>query len=195
MVAAWTLAAQSAILEKMIERIDPFLTTWRWPALALAASLLMLAAAHAFEAFALLLPCPLCLRQREVYWAVVAMTGTALVLWQIRQNPRFILAFNIMLGLVFLTGAVVAAYHAGVEYKFWPAPSGCTANIIDMDAVDLSNLNSRQGAPSCMDDPWKGRYGLSMAGWNAVASLVLSAISFRAAGISLPKPRTLSAAE
>lgn len=179
----------------MFDRVDPFLKTWRWPALALIAAGAMLAAAHAFEAFALLLPCPLCLRQREVYWAVVAMTMTALVLWQIRQNPRFILAFNIMLGLVFLTGAVVAAYHAGVEYKFWPAPSGCTANLVDMDAIDLSNLNQRQGAPSCMDDPWKGQFGLSMAGWNSVLSFGLALISFRAAGISLPKPPRLSPAE
>ena len=179
----------------MLDRIDPFLKTWRWPALALAAAVFMLAAAHAFETFALLLPCPLCLRQREIYWAIVAMTMTALVLWQIRQNPRFILAFNIMLGLVFLTGAVVAAYHAGVEYGFWPVPSGCTTVQIDMDAIDLSNLNQRQGVPSCTDDPWKGQYGLSMAGWNAVFSLMLAAISFRAAGVSLPTPRTLSPAE
>ena len=179
----------------MLERIDPFLQTWRWPVTALAVSLAMLGAAHAFESFALLLPCPLCLRQREVYWAVVAMTMTALVLWQIRQNPRFILAFNIMLGLVFLTGAVVAAYHAGVEYKFWPAPSGCIANLVDMDAIDLTNLNARQGAPSCTDDPWKGRYGLSMAGWNALISLGLAAVSFRAAGISLPKQRMAIPAE
>lgn len=179
----------------MLERVDPFLRTWRWPVIAFAAAAFMLAAAHAFETFAFLLPCPLCLRQREIYWAVVAMTVTALILWQIRQNPRFILAFNIMLGLVFLTGAIIAAYHAGVEYKFWPAPSGCTANLVDMDTIDLTNLNQRQGAPSCTDDPWKGRYGLSMAGWNALISLGLSAISFRAAGISLPRPRTLSAAE
>ena len=171
----------------MLVRIDPFLQTWRWPVIALIAALGMLGAAHAFEAFAYLLPCPLCLRQREVYWAVVAMTVTARILWQIRQNPRFILAFNIMLGLVFLTGAVVAAYHAGVEYKFWPAPSGCTANLVNMDTIDLSNLNARQGAPSCTDDPWNGQYGLSMAGWNALVSLGLAAMSFRAAGISLPR--------
>lgn len=180
----------------MLARVDPFLTTWRWPALALIASLAMLGAAHAFETFALLLPCPLCLRQREVYWAVVAMTITALILWQVRQNPRFILAFNIMLGLVFLTGAVVAAYHAGVEYRFWPAPSGCVATeAFDMSGFDPSALNERQGAPSCMDDPWNGQYGLSMAGWNALASLGLAALSFRAAGVSLPKPRHYSLAE
>lgn len=182
--------------KRMFERIDPLLKTWRWPVLAMLASLAMLGAAHAFETFALLLPCPLCLRQREVYWAVVAMTVTALVLWQIRQNPRFILAFNIMLGLVFLTGAVVAAYHAGVEYKFWPAPSGCIATeAFNMDAFDPTNLNQAQGVPSCTDDPWGGRYGLSMAGWNALISLVFAAISFRAAGISLPRTRVLSPAE
>ena len=59
----------------MLAHLDPFLKTWRWPALALAAALFMLGAAHAFETFALLLPCPLCLRQREVYWAVVAISG------------------------------------------------------------------------------------------------------------------------
>lgn len=188
--------AQSSDYRVMFARIDPYLTTWRWPALALLASLAMLGAVHAFETFALLLPCPLCLRQREVYWAVVAMTVTALALWQVRQNPRFMLAINIMLGLVFLTGAVVAAYHAGVEYKFWPAPSGCAATeAFDMTAFDPSNLNQAQGVPSCTDDPWGGRYGLSMAGWNAVLSLVFSAISFRAAGVSLPRPRALSAAE
>ncbi|MEM1148590.1 MAG: disulfide bond formation protein B [Pseudomonadota bacterium] len=181
--------------KNMLDQFDAFLKTWRWPAIAMAISAFMLAAAHAFETFALLLPCPLCLRQREVYWAIVAMTATALVLWQIRQNPRFILAFNIMLGLVFLTGTVVAAYHAGVEYRFWPAPSGCGVIAIDLDAIDLSNLNRAQGVPSCTDDPWKGQYGLSMAGWNAVISLGLAAMSFRAAGISLPRTSALSPAE
>lgn len=179
----------------MLARIDPFLTTWRWPALALAAAASMLAAAHAFETFAYLAPCPLCLRQREVYWAIVAMTVTALVLWQIRQNSRFILAFNIMLGLVFLTGAVVAGYHAGVEYRFWPAPTGCLAQAFDMGDFDPLALNQPQAVASCLDDPWNGRYGLSMAGWNMLISLCLSAISFRAAGISLPRPRLLSPAE
>mgnify|MGYP000011727962 CR=1 FL=1 len=179
----------------MIAQIDPFLKTWRWPALALVAAAAMLAAAHAFETFANLAPCPLCLRQREVYWAIVAMTVTALALWQIRQNPRFIMAFNIMLGLVFLTGAVVAAYHAGVEYRFWPAPSGCLGEAFDMTSFDPSRLNEPQAVASCLDDPWKGQYGLSMAGWNALISLALATICFRAAGISLPKPRTLSPAE
>jgi len=179
----------------MLEKLDPFLKTWRWPAIALVLALSMLGAAHAFENFAYLAPCPLCLRQREVYWAIAAMTVTALLLWQIRQNPRFILAFNVMLGLVFLTGAIVAAYHAGVEYKFWPAPSGCIASeAIDIMAIDLGNIDERQKVASCDTAPGIMPL-LSMAGWNAVISLVFSAISFRAAGITFARQPKLSPAE
>ena len=169
----------------MVKSLDEFLKTWRWPALALLASLCMLGAAHAFERFALLAPCPLCLRQREVYWAVVAMATTALVLWRFRQNPRFMFAINIMLGLVFLTGAVVAGYHAGVEYDWWPAPSGCGAALaVDVMALDLGAIDEPQAVASCETDPFGGRLGLSMAGWNMVASAILSVISFKAAGVT-----------
>jgi len=164
----------------MLDRFDPILKTWRWPALALFAALAMLATAHGFERLAYMAPCPLCYRQREVYWAIVAISVTALILWRIRPNRRFVMTFNVMLGLVFLTGAVVAAYHAGVEWKLWPAPSGCAAEAIDIGSIDLSNLNQRQATASCTDAPWV-MLGLSMAGWNALVSLALSVISFRAA--------------
>lgn len=178
----------------MLNRFDPFLQTWRWPAMALAAALAMLGTAHAFEQFALMLPCELCLRQREIYWAVAAMSLTAVILWRIRQNPRFMLAINVMLGLVFLTGAVIAAYHAGVEWKFWPAPSGCAAGAIDISAIDFKDLDQRQATVSCTEAPW-AMLGLSMAGWNTLVSFALALISFRAAGLSMSGPQRLKPAE
>ena len=145
--------------------------------LASLASLLMLATAHAFERWALLAPCPLCLRQREVYWAVISMCLTALVLKQIRPNPHFLSAFNVLLGMVFLTGAVVAFYHVGVEWGVWPAPSGCAAGAVDLTAIDLSDLDQRQATSSCTEIPWSF-LGLSMAAWNGLVSLALAATSF-----------------
>lgn len=174
----------------MMNLINPYLQTWRWPALALLASLTILGAAHGFERFGLMAPCPLCLRQREVYWAAAAMAATALVLWQIRHNPRFLFAINIMLGLVFVTGAVVAGYHTGVEYGFWPAPSGCgVVEAVDPLAIGdlLTAIDQPQAVPSCSSDPWNGRYGLSMAGWNGVMQIGLAALSFRAAGITFDR--------
>lgn len=153
----------------------------RWPIAAIAASVFMLAAAHAFERFALLAPCPLCLRQREVYWAVIAMAGTGLVLARLRQTPRFMMALNVLIGLVFVVGAMVAIYHAGVEWRWLPAPDGCAAAAPgDILSASLDNLNERQATASCLDAPWV-MLGLSMAGWNALASLALAALSLAAA--------------
>ena len=148
--------------------------------MALLISAAMLATAHAFERFAYLLPCQLCLRQREVYWAAIAMAATGLVLWNIRQNRRFLVAFNVMLALVFLTGAVVAVFHAGVEWDFWPAPTGCGAEAVDVINIDLGGIDERTATASCEDAPWT-MLGLSMAGWNALFSLVLVALWVAAA--------------
>ena len=170
----------------MTAALAPVFKTWRWPLIALLVSAAMLGTAHAFEHFAYLLPCQLCLRQREVYWAAIAMSATGLALWNIRQNRRFLVAFNVMLALVFLTGAVVAAYHAGVEWRWWPAPAGCTTEAVDVVNLDLGAIDERQGTVSCLDAPWR-MFGLSMAGWNALVSLGLSLLSFRAATFALPK--------
>ena len=170
----------------MTAALSPALSTWRWPLMALMVSALMLAAAHAFEHLAYLLPCQLCLRQREVYWAAIAMAGTGLVLWRIRPNRRFLVAFNVMLALVFLTGAVVAAFHAGVEWNFWPAPEGCSAGTVDVMNADLSTIDERTATASCEEAAWT-MLGLSMAGWNALVSLGLAAMSFLAATVALPR--------
>lgn len=168
----------------MLSRIDPLLQNWRWPAFALVASLVMLGAAHGFERFVYMLPCPLCLRQREVYWAITGLALVALLIWQLRRNVRLIMAFNVMLGLIFLTGVIVAGFHAGVEYGFWPAPSGCTAQAIDVMSLDIGDLNARQATASCENDPFGGKVLLSMAGWNAIISGGLAFLSFRAAGVT-----------
>ncbi len=145
----------------------------------------MLGAAHGFERFAMLAPCELCLRQRDVYWAALAMALTGLILWRLRPSRRFLIALNVILGLVFVTSMVVAAYHAGVEWKFWPGPTSCAAGgaggIGDMDL--LGELGERQATASCGDIAWQ-MLGLSMAGWNALASLVFACLSFTAAKAS-----------
>lgn len=164
-----------------MSQISSVLQRNTWPFVAIAASVFMLAAAHAFERFALLAPCPLCLRQREVYWALIAMAVTGLVLARLRQTPRFMMALNVLIGLVFIVGAVVAIYHAGVEWRWWPAPDGCVAAAPgDILNASLDNLNERQATASCLDAPWV-MLGLSMAGWNALASMALAALSLAAA--------------
>lgn len=164
------------------------LTGWRWPALALAASALMLAAAHVFEQVFGMYPCPLCLRQREVYWALIAMTAVGLIWWRLVPKRRFLVALNVLIGLVFVTGVIVAAYHAGVEWKIFPPPAGCSV-AGPVDPFAMGDLDQRFILPACNEAPFY-ILGLSMAGWNGVLSALLAAVSFAAAAITFRSYRS-----
>jgi disulfide bond formation protein DsbB len=158
------------------------LTPNRWPLAALAISALMLAAAHAFQA-AGYAPCHLCLRQREVYWAIIALSAIAIAANQFRPNAKQARIFLVLIGLGFLYGAGLAAFHAGVEWKFWPGPEICSGGFGTFQAQDL---NAALAGPTrvirCDEAPWR-LLGLSMAGYNALISSGLAALS----GLALRK--------
>jgi disulfide bond formation protein DsbB len=149
-----------------------------WPLLAAFVAAAMLAAAHAFETFGGYAPCNLCLRQREVYWAVIAvgLLGFAASL------PRlpFGRVASLLLMALFATGAFVAAFHAGVEWKWWPGPTTCTGPLGagGVDAGALADLlaGAKVRPPACDVAAWR-LFGISMAGYNAVISAGLAAIS------------------
>jgi disulfide bond formation protein DsbB len=167
--------------------LRPFLDRWRLCALLASAG--MLAVAHAFETFGGLAPCPLCLRQREVYWAAMALAAAFMVIVRLPGGPRWREATCWVLALVFLGGAGLAAFHAGVEWKFWPGPATCLGAAGGVSAADLQAL--LEGAPvetpSCDKAAWVFA-GLSMAGWNAVISLILAGLSVLAALRERAKP-------
>ena len=158
------------------------LTRW-WTAFALAISLAMLGAAHAFERFAGLAPCNLCLKQREVYWGAVAIALTA-TLWHLvsrgsRGTPR-IAAF--LLAVVFTTGAITALFHMGGENGWWELPAACAGG----GGVDLESMaalafgGETQRVVLCDAVTWRF-LGLSMAGWNVLISAALAVFSLLAA--------------
>ena len=156
-----------------------------WPVLAAIAALAALGIAHAFETFGGLRPCALCLRQREVYWIALAIVVAGIAAARLLPGWRLERGVVALLGLTFLTGAMVAGYHAGVEWHFWPGPATCsgdTAGLAGLNAADLSAaLDQASKAPSCDQIPWS-LAGLSMAGWNALYSLALAAGSFFSLG-------------
>lgn len=160
-------------MQAMLRAITPQI----WILLAGLASAFMLGAAHYFEHFEKLYPCPLCLRQREVYWAVIAIAITGSILMRVKPTRRFVDALALLIGLVFLTGAVVAVYHMGAELKWWDGPKGCSGGgQVDPLTVDLTGT-SREAVSSCVEPLWHF-LGLSMAGWNAVISIGLAVASF-----------------
>lgn len=156
-----------------------------WPLLALIASAALLGVAHAFESFGHLMPCELCLKQRDVYWAAMVISAVGLV-WTVaardRAPSRWI---NAVIALAFAAEAAVAVYHAGVEWKFWPGPQSCSGGALKVSAAALERLLSgaHMAVPACDKPAWIF-LGLSMAGWNAVAALILTTVSAFAAARS-----------
>jgi disulfide bond formation protein DsbB len=161
--------------------LRPFLDRWRLCALLAAAA--MLAIAHAFETFGGYAPCLLCFKQREVYWWAGGLALGFMVLVRLPGGPRWRELTCWVLALVFLVGMGIAIYHAGAEWKFWPGPAVCAASNRGVTAADLAaflNNSAKLRPPSCEDAAWVFA-GLSMAGWNAVASLILAGGSVLAA--------------
>jgi disulfide bond formation protein DsbB len=164
-----------------------------WPIAALLISAAMLAAAHAFERFADLAPCALCLRQREVYWGAIILAACAVAAARWRPAPTATRAFEALLGIAFLTGAVLAFYHVGVEHKWWLGPRECAAGPVNLDAFDPTALGGAMTVVRCDVVAWSF-LGLSMAGWNVVISTILAGLSFTLAlrgdtGATLMEPR------
>ena len=152
-----------------------------WPLAAAVAAAAMLATAHAFQTFGHLMPCELCLKQRDVYWLALSLGGFGYVLARVLKRPLILPVESALLALVFLLSAGVAAYHAGVEWHWWPGPQVCTGGA-KVGAAALANLLSgaRISAPACDQAQWR-MLGLSMAGWNVLVSLGLTGLSAVAA--------------
>jgi|GEM_PF-80216 len=151
-----------------------------WPVVAFVASAAMLAMAHAFETFGKLYPCPLCLRQREVFWVAGSV---ALIAIAARFSPWALRArrpFDLLLGAIFLYGAGLAAYHAGAELKWWPGPATCSggATAAASDLVAMLKGDTIK-PPACDKAAWIF-LGISMAGWNALISLGLATTALAA---------------
>lgn len=139
------------------------------------ASALLLAGAHAFEKFGGLAPCALCLDQREAHWAGLAVALAGLTLGIAFRAKRVAAAAVGASALVYFFSAALAFYHTGVEFKFWPGPTTCTAATpVDGDALS-DVLNGVAPVVSCADPAWT-LFGISMAGYNLLASAGLFAL-------------------
>lgn len=119
-------------------------------------------------------PCPLCLQQRLPWYFGAPLAALLAALPDSQRRLRGV--GLLLLALVFLISAGLGAYHAGVEWKFWAGPAGCSGQGSPADAAGLLNQLQSIRVVSCTDAAWR-LFGLSMAGWNVLVSLALAAIA------------------
>ena len=120
-------------------------------------------------------PCELCLKERIPFYVGIPL-ASVVGLGAARLPRSAIRAGYVVLGLVFAVGAVLGAYHAGVEWKFWPGPSECSGTAAAPVAVGdfLKQLQSVT-VVRC-DEAALQVMGLSLAAWNALLSAGLAAV-------------------
>ena len=122
-------------------------------------------------------PCPLCLEQRYAYYLAIPLA--ALMALAAGQNaPRWLLTGGlVILALAALANAALGAYHAGVEWKFWPGPADCTGPVGNLgSAGSLLDRLDKVKVVMCDEVQWRF-LGLSLAGYNVLISLLMAAIA------------------
>jgi disulfide bond formation protein DsbB len=156
------------------------------PAYRAGAAALMIAAgaliaAYGFEYIGGYDPCPLCLMERYAYYAGIPLLFLALVLVATERAGWAAVVF-FLVALAFLANAGLGTYHAGAEWKFWPGPDTCGAVSRPLGGGSGSLLKELETIRviRCDEAPWQF-LGLSFAGWNVVASLLIVIATLQAA--------------
>lgn len=155
----------------LVTRIYQLLTPRRVALVTALAAMAIIGTALFFEHVMGILPCDLCLRQRIPYYIAIPI---ALVTACLPNGSRAIRIGLMILALLFLVNAGQAAFHSGVEWKWWPGPVGCSGSSAVTGSVEGLLAGMQQTTVvSCSEASWR-LFGLSFAGWNVLASLGLT---------------------
>jgi disulfide bond formation protein DsbB len=158
-----------------VKRDEP---VWLAAAAVAVIGLLTILGAWFFQVVIGLAPCPLCLEQRYAYYFSIPLAVLILLGVSYGASPRVLFAALVAIALGMLWNAGLGVYHSGVEWKFWEGPRDCSGG-------GLSDLGTAGGllerlkdirVVRCDEIPWSF-LGLSLAGYNAIVSFVLSLIA------------------
>jgi disulfide bond formation protein DsbB len=156
------------------------------------ASALALATAYVAQYWGGLEPCPLCLYQRIPYGAGGMLAAAALFARAPREGrnlisargfaraPRLMALLLLLAAAAFFANAGIAFYHVGVENHLWASAVCADAAPAIASIEDLRRALAAPPPKPCDTVDWT-LFGVSMAGYNVVASSGLAALAFAAA--------------
>jgi disulfide bond formation protein DsbB len=138
-----------------------------------AAAAAPLAVALASQYLGGLQPCTLCLYQRVPFALVAGLALLALF------RPALLRPVLWTAAALFATGAVIAAYHVGVEQHWWESfLPGCGASATSgAGSVDELRALLLETPPVRCDEIAWSLFGVSMAGYNVLYSLAAAGLA------------------
>ena len=116
-------------------------------------------------------PCNLCLVERVPYFSAIIIISIFLFF------KKFEKICLIILSLIFFSATLISVYHFSIEQGFIQESFVCDLSIQNGDLSKKALLNQLKKLPiSCKDVTFK-IFGLSLATFNILISLILSAIT------------------
>jgi disulfide bond formation protein DsbB len=147
-----------------------------FPVFVLVVSAIVVGTVLASQYWGGLAPCELCLAERWPWYAAIVVAFIAAVAGSRSTLPWVAL----LLAAVFAIGGGLAFYHVGVERHWFAGPSACTAGATPTTLEALRAQLMHQQPVRCDEPAWT-LFGVSLAGWNLLASLAMAAVSLAAA--------------
>jgi disulfide bond formation protein DsbB len=142
----------------------------RFPTAVLVASAAVLGSALLSQYLGGLAPCELCLLQRWP-WAAAIVISLLSILFADRPALPWV---ALLLTGVFVIGSGLAFYHVGVEQHWFAGPEACTGTATAADTVETLKARILGQMPVRCDEPAWSLWGISLAGWNLLASIVMA---------------------
>ncbi len=120
-------------------------------------------------------PCELCYAERNPYYFAVPAGLIAAMLADRAPKAAALLLVTVCVALLFDAG--LAAYHAGVEWHFWPGPDACTGGGPGVSASSSLSQALRHNTAVVPCDVAAIRiFGISLAGYLVFLSLGLAGL-------------------
>lgn len=143
-----------------------------FPIFVLVTSAAVMAAVLLAQYWGGLAPCELCLTERWPWDVAIVMSFVAAMVGSRAALPWVAL----LLAVVFAVGTALAGYHVGVEQHWFAGPSACTAAAGTPATLDALRVLLMHQQPVRCDEPAWRLFGISLAGWNLLASLAMAGV-------------------
>lgn len=118
-------------------------------------------------------PCPLCLDQRKAFYVAVPLAALLVLGASYGASRKVLILGFAAIAVAMLWNTGLSAYHAGVEWKFWPGPTDCSGPINPIGTTtDLMKSLQNIRVVRCDEAAWR-LFGISLAGYDVIVSFVL----------------------